>query len=161
MSTNFSIRDARPADRPYFLDFIMELQRFEGAFEPNRRLDSPVAEEYLVLLEKDVAKDGKIFVAEHDGTPVGWGIVHAREDDIYVLAEERRHAYISELFVNEAMRGSGVGRALIAACEDWARAQKLKVMQIGVLPGNVRAKAIYENAGYSDYAVQLRKYLKD
>ncbi len=159
--TTYIIRDARPSDRPQFLAFIMGLQRLEKTFEPNRRLDAPVASEYFALLEKDLAKGGKIFVAEQDGAPVGWGIVVAREDDIYVLAEERSYAYISELFVVEALRGAGVGRALIAACEDWARANKLRVMQIGVLPGNTRAKAIYENAGYSHYALQLRKYLKD
>jgi len=159
--TNFTIRDVRPSDRPHILAFIMGVQRFEKTVEPNRRLDSPVAGEYLALLEKDVAKGGTIFVAEQDGAPVGWGVVVAREDDVYVLAEERPHAYISELFVVEALRGAGIGRALIAACEDWARTQKLHVMQIGVLLGNTRAKAIYENAGYSHYALQLRKYLKD
>ena len=157
--TSFTIRDARPTDRPHFLDFIMLLQHVEKAFEPNRRLDPPVAEDYLVLLEKDVAKGGQIFVAEQEGVPVGWGIVLAREDDIYVLAEERLHAYISELFVVEAMRGAGVGRALIAACEDWARAQRLNVVQIGVLPGNGRAKAVYADAGFALYTTQLRKYL--
>jgi ribosomal protein S18 acetylase RimI-like enzyme len=157
----FLIREARPTDRPHFLAFIMDLQRFESAFEPNRRLNSPVAKEYLALLEKDVAEGGKIFVAEQDGAPVGWSIVLEQDDDIYVVAEERRHAYISELFVAEAVRGLGVGRALIAACEDWARTRKLNVVQIGVLPGNVRAKATYERAGYSHYALQLRKYLKD
>ncbi len=161
MTVSFIIRDAQPTDRSYFLAFIIELQRFESVFEPNRRLDSPVGEEYLALLEKDVAAAGKIFVAEQDGAPVGWGIVVEVDDDVYVVAEERRHAYISELFVVEAVRGMGVGRALIAACEDWARARKLNVVQIGVLPGNVRAKATYERAGYGHYALQLRKYLKD
>jgi ribosomal protein S18 acetylase RimI-like enzyme len=159
--TTFTIRDARPSDRAHFLAYIMGSQRFEKTFEPNRRLDAPVASEYFALVEKDVAEGGKIFVAEQGGAPVGWGIVLEREDDVYVLAEERRHAYISELFVVEAMRGAGIGRALIVACEDWAREHRLRVMQIGVLPGNLRAKAIYENAGYNHYALQLRKYLKD
>jgi ribosomal protein S18 acetylase RimI-like enzyme len=118
-----------------------------------------VAAEYFALVEKDVAKGGKIFAAEQEGAVVGWGVVLAREDDIYVLAEERLHAYIAELYVAEAERGKGIGRALIAACEDWARAQGLNVMQIGVLPGNTRAKAMYERAGYESYDIQLRKYL--
>jgi ribosomal protein S18 acetylase RimI-like enzyme len=159
--TDFTVRDARPSDRPHFFEFIMGSQRFESSFERNRRLDSPVADEYLALLEKDVAESGKIFVAEKDGAPVGWGIVLEQDDDVYVVSEERRHAYISELFVVEAMRGAGIGRALIAACEHWARSRKLYVVQIGVLPGNQRAKAIYERAGYGPYALQLRKYLKD
>jgi ribosomal protein S18 acetylase RimI-like enzyme len=155
----FIIRDARDADRSHFLRFILDLQRFEHAFEANRRLDPRVAEDYLVLLEKDVAKGGNIFVAERHGAPIGWAIVLEQDDDVYVVSEERRHAYISELFVVDGLRGGGVGRALIAACEQWALARELSVVQIGVLPGNHRAKAVYERAGYEHYAVRLRKYL--
>src|SRR5262249_8154524 len=105
---------------------------------------------------------GRIFVAEDaSGSLLGWGVVHRDEDDVYVIGEERSFAYISELFVVEKARGTGIGRAFIKASEDWARAEGLKVMQIGVLPGNQRAKAIYELAGYTAYAVQLRKYLSD
>ena len=157
----YLIRDARlPADREQLHEFIMGTQRFESAFEPNRRLDRPVAAEYLALLEADVrSKGGRILVVEQAGKLLGWGVVHAQEDDVYVIGEERSFAYISELFVVEAVRGKGVGRALIAACEDWARSKGLNVIQIGVLPGNRRAASIYEKAGYSPYAIQLRKYL--
>jgi GNAT superfamily N-acetyltransferase len=58
------------------------------------------------------------------------------------------------------MRGQGVGRALIAACEDWGRERGLKVMMIGVLVRNPRAHAVYRDAGFADYATLLRKYLR-
>jgi GNAT superfamily N-acetyltransferase len=143
------------------LDFILGLQRFEHQFEPNRRLDAAVAEEYLAPLLRTVAeKGGKIFIAE-DGAarPIGWGVVHEDADDIYVIASERRFAYIAELFVVEAARGMGVGRALIGASENWARAQDLGILKIGVLPGNARAKAVYERAGFEPYALRLRRKL--
>ena len=159
---SFQIRDAKmPEELPRLHEFIMGTQRFEYAFEPNRRLDAPVAAEYFKILADEVrAKGGCIFVAEgENGSLLGWGVVHRAEDDVYVNDEERPFAYISELFVVEDARGKGIGRAFIAASEAWARAQGLKVMQIGVLPGNIRAKAIYERAGYHSYAVRLRKYL--
>ena len=157
------IREADLArDRTAFLAFIMGSQQYEHAFEPNRRLDPPVAEEHLArMLSLLGERAGRIFVAADDtDQAVGWGIVVEQEDDIYVVAEERRYAYIAELFVAEALRGSGAGRALIAACEDWTRARGLTVMQIGVLPGNVRAHDIYRRQGYADYGIQLRKYLR-
>jgi len=157
------IREADLArDRTAFLAFIMGSQHYEYAFEPNRRLDPPVAEEHLArMLSLLGERGGRIFVAADDADrAVGWGIVVEQEDDIYVVAEERRYAYIAELFVVEPLRGSGAGRALIAACEDWARARGLTVMQIGVLAGNVRAHDIYRRQGYADYGIQLRKYLR-
>ncbi len=150
-----------PRDRPAMLRFVDALQAFEHGFEPNRRLDAAVAEDYLQpLLQKIAEKGGEIFVAvdAHD-VPLGWGVVQADEDDIYVVESERRIAYIAELYLVEAARGTGTGRALIAACEDWARVRGIGVLHIGVLPGNVRARAVYERAGFAPYAVRLRKRL--
>jgi GNAT superfamily N-acetyltransferase len=161
MST-FRIREALlPRDRPALCEFIMGSQRYEHAIEPDRRLDPPVAEEHLAVLLALVAKhNGKVFVAEgDDGVPLGWGVAHEEENDIYVVEALRVHGYIAELFVAESARGLGIGRALIAACEDWARARRLPVMMIGVLSGNTRAKKIYETGGFRHYALRLRKDL--
>jgi GNAT superfamily N-acetyltransferase len=159
---NLHIRDARlPEERPQLCEFILGSQRFEHAFEPNRRLDPPVGAEYFAVLEEEVrSKGGKMLVAARDGEPLlGWAVVHFLEDDVFVSAGERKYAYLSELYVAESERGKGVGRALIEACEDWARGQGLHVMQIGVLPDNRRAATIYEQAGFAPYGVRLRKYL--
>jgi len=157
------IREADLArDRTGLLAFIVGSQHFENTIEPNRRLDPRVAEDHLgKMLSLLGERAGQIFVAAGDtDQAIGWGIVVEQEDDIYVVAEERRYAYIAELFVAEPLRGSGIGRALIAACEDWCRARGLSVMQIGVLPGNLRAHDIYRRQGYADYGIQLRKYLR-
>lgn len=158
----FRIREAHlPDDRAAFCTFILGSQRYEHELEPDRRLDAPVAEEHLAHLLANVAKhNGKIFVAESDGGErLGWGVAHERESEVFVVENLRLHGYISELFVVEQARGLGVGRALIAACEEWARARGLPVMMIGVLAGNARARQIYETSGFSPYAVELRKLL--
>ena len=62
--------------------------------------------------------DSGEFVAERDGEVVG-----------FVCVSERAHftgevdAYIGELVVSKAAEGAGVGRALVAAAEDWGRAR--------------------------------------
>jgi GNAT superfamily N-acetyltransferase len=61
--------------------------------------------------------DTAAFVAERDGEVVG-----------FVCVSERSHftgevdAYIGELVVSRRAEGSGVGRALVGAAEDWGRA---------------------------------------
>lgn len=158
-----SIRDMRLADdKPALLSFIDGSQAFEHNVEPNRRLDRTVAEDYLAeLLNAVTERGGKVFVAQDTaGAAVGWGVVYVSNEEIFVVERERRFAYISELFVVESLRGKGIGRALIASCEDWARAHGIGIIQLGVLAGNVRARTIYSLSGYSDYALQLRKYLR-
>jgi len=156
------IRPARlPQDKPAILAFIKGLQEFERAIEPDRRVDAPVADEFFAIIVPRVAeRGGAILIAEEKGAAVGWAVVYPEENDVYVLAAERTYAYVSELFVVERVRGSGVGRALLAACEDWARAKGIGVMMIGVLSGNARADAIYRQSGFEPYAAQLRKYLR-
>jgi len=160
--SGFTIRDAQwPLDRQAALGFIMGLQRFEHAIEPDRRLDDAVAEEFFVeLMARVKTRQGRVFMADGEaGEALGWAVAYVETNDIYVIAEERRFGYISELYVVEAARSTGVGRALIAVCENWALAQGLKVMVIGVLAANTRAFGIYRRTGYTPYATQLRKYL--
>jgi GNAT superfamily N-acetyltransferase len=161
MSNDFAIRDLRlPDDRPACISFIDGLQKYEHAFEPNRRVDAIVAEEYFTLLLKRVAEnEGRIFIAEMAGVPVGWAVFVLDDDSLYVVEEERRCAYLAELFVQERARGTGLGKALIAACENQARAKGVKVFMIGVLPKNTGARGVYLAAGFEPYSEQLRKYL--
>jgi GNAT superfamily N-acetyltransferase len=161
MSTT-SIREARLADdKPAILEFIFALQLHERAFEPNRRIDPQVAEEHYAVLIPHVAKhNGKILVAEDEAAhAVGWAAFHEEEGGVFILAEERKHGFLAELYVVEAARGGGVGRALIAACEDWARGRGLVSLRIGLSARNADAQKVYERTGYAPYALQMRKYL--
>lgn len=161
----FRIRDIDlAADRQAALSFIMGSQRYEHDVEPNRRLDPAVADEYFAELVEELArKQGRAFVAERegqeDGQVIGWGVLVVEEGPVFVTEEERRYGYITELFVNEAARGLGVGQALIAACEEEARARGLRQIMIGALSANRRAMDIYGRAGYRPYTAELRKYL--
>ena len=161
MPDRFTIRDPRlPDDRPALVSFIDGLQHYEHNFESNRRIDARAGEDYFaVLLQRIAEHQGRIFVAEADGQPIGWAVFLVEEDFIYVIEDQRTYGYIAELFVNESVRGQGVGQALIKACEDEGRSRGLKRMMIGVIPANERAAKVYAEAGYSPYAMELRKFL--
>ena len=154
------IREARfPDDRPVALAFIEALQRFERAFEPNRRLDDSYAVEHLEALLADAA-EGRVLIAEdEDGAPLGWAVVHEEKGPVFVIDDERNFANLAELFVDAAARGKGVGSALIDACEDWARGRGLTTIRISHLERNTSAARAYEKAGYTPYSVQQRKRL--
>ncbi len=147
-----------PDDKPVLLDFIVELQRFEAEFESDRRLDAAYAEDQFADLMKNL-DNGAVFVAEDDGRSVGWVMVYETEGKPYVIEEERRQAVICELYVDPVLRGKGAGRALLAACEDWARGRGIAVIHIGHLSSNRRASDVYEKAGYASYVLARRKRL--
>jgi GNAT superfamily N-acetyltransferase len=155
-----TIRAARlPDDEPAILSFIWGLQKFENAFEPNRRLDPDFVSEHWTDVQVQAAARGAMFIAEHDGQPVGWAFVVEEAGDIFVTEKERRYGFVAELFVEASARGQGHGRALIAACEDWTRLRGMAVLIIGVLSGNGKAAAIYQRDGFAPYNLFMRKYL--
>jgi GNAT superfamily N-acetyltransferase len=100
-----------------------------------------------------------MLMAEQDGVAVGWAFAHDETNELFVVEADRLHGFIAELFVVPEARGKGLGRALIAACEDWARDRGHRLLMIGVLAKNARALRSYEGAGYSPYNIILRKYL--
>ncbi len=104
------LRDAVwPGDRKAAVSFIDGLQRYEHGVEPNRRIDASVGAEYCDVLLAAVAEhDGIVRIAELDGGAIGWVVAWHDLDDMYVVAEERRFVYISELYVEEEARGTGI-----------------------------------------------------
>ena len=70
--------------------------------------------------------DARLFVAQHAGNViVGWIHVQAT----YLLESDARAA-IWGLVVSDKARGSGVGRRLVEAAEEWALMRGLNVMAV-------------------------------
>jgi GNAT superfamily N-acetyltransferase len=154
-----TVRPARlPDDKPAILRFIDELQRFEAEFESDRRLDPAYPEDQFAALQKQT-ENGVFLIAESAGAAVGWAAVYENEAPTYVVPEEHRCAVICEAYVEAAARGQGAGRALLSACEAWARDRGLGALHIGHLSGNARASAVYEKAGFTPYVLLRRKKL--
>ena len=58
-----------------------------------------------------------------------------------------RQAYINELATSEVAEGRGVGTALIAACEHWAREQGYRILALSTGAANERALGFYHHLG--------------
>ncbi|AZI43445.1 GNAT family N-acetyltransferase [Deinococcus psychrotolerans] len=69
-------------------------------------------------------------------------------------------AYLADLALAEWAEGLGLGQILLNEAENWARAQGLKHIQLHVFATNVRARKLYERAGYSEATLGLVKVLK-
>ena len=156
---NLNVREARlPEDRPALEEFVLALNRFEHAFESNRRTDEAIGPEYFAVLMKRVAEnDGRVLVAERNGDLVGWLVSVVDEGPVFVREDKRATGYVIELFIEEGARRSGVGGALLRAAEDDFRARGLRTMMIGVMAGNANARAAYQARGFEPYALQLIK----
>ena len=68
-------------------------------------------------------------------------------------------ACINELATSERAEGRGVGKALITACEEWAREQGIGFLALSTSAANVRALGFYHHLGFRDEDIKLVKLL--
>lgn len=91
-----------------------------------------------------MGRDGEhAIVAEQDGAVVGWTHVRA-----IACLESDAHAEIWGLVVSERARSLGVGTALVAECERWARRQGFSTLRLRSNVVRTRAHGLYERLGY-------------
>lgn len=132
------LRDARIEDAPEIARLTEQLGY------------SPPPEHVVASLRRNLAReDGRIVIAELDGRAVGW--VHVVVND-YVDVE--RYALIAALVVDSSIRRAGVGRALMARAEEWARQQGVGVMRLTSSSTRTGAHRFYERIGYSNIKTQ-------
>lgn len=155
-------------DMPYLIrlaegddDFILSLApRFvEFTLPPWRRRSECLASIRAELIRHldAQASNSFLFVAENDdGAPVGF--VHLQKTQDYFSA--RTNAHICDLAVAADQEGSGVGRALLDHAERWAREQRCQLLTLAVFPGNQRALALYQAAGFGTDLLRLAKPLR-
>ncbi|MEJ7602919.1 MAG: GNAT family N-acetyltransferase [Kofleriaceae bacterium] len=84
-------------------------------------------------------------VAYRDGAPVGCGCFKE-------LAGAARSVEIKRVYVGPEARGTGTGRAVVAALEAWARELGFPEIVLETGPLQTAAIALYESAGYQRIA---------
>ena len=139
-----SVRFATPADAATIVEFVRGLAAFEH--EP---LD------HVRLTAADVLRDGfpsgggarplfEVLIAERGSAPVGFALFFPH----YSTWEGAAALYIEDLFVVEAARRDGVGRALVAAVARVARERGHPRVDLAVLDWNP-ARAFYARLGFA------------
>lgn len=129
----FSLRRATPADAPLAVRIIADaLAEYSLPFEPDGR-DADVA-------TFGAKPDVRDLVAEIDGTAVG--VVSVAPQDTPGVA------WLSKLFVEKSARGKGIGRALLHAAHDAARAGGFHTIGLRTRLIFTEAVALYTAEGY-------------
>jgi ribosomal protein S18 acetylase RimI-like enzyme len=103
---------------------------------------------------EDQPANSYLFVAEDsDGERVGFVHLQRTED----FFSGRSNCHISDIAVAPQHEDRGVGKALLAHAETWAREHQCQLVTLAVFPGNERARALYEANGYATDLLRLAK----
>ena len=132
------IREANLNDSGTILKFIKELARYEKA-------------EHEVLATEQSIKDSifsemsstKAIMCEKDGNPVGFAVYFFN----YSTWLGKHGLYLEDLYVSQAERGSGAGKALLKYLAKIAIANNCGRFEWSVLDWNKPAIDFYESIG--------------
>ena len=132
-----SIRAAMVSDAPLLLGFFQELAEYER---------QPGA---VVLRQETLVRDGfgsqpkfRSLIAEWDGQPIGYALFFA----IY-SSWTGSGTFLEDLFVREAFRGRGIGKALLSEVARIARREGSYGIRWEVLDWNESAVGFYKSLG--------------
>lgn len=151
---SFTLRQAKSADHPRLRSFDARLigeaelpgaaqadfARFQAAFTA-RALDDSAA---TIIVAVDFAE-----------TILGYVHLTETQDDVLGVAL----GYVSIIAVAESAGGKGIGRALMAAAETWARERGYPALVLDVFASNATARRFYAAQGFVEDSLRLRKPL--
>ncbi|WP_417242854.1 GNAT family N-acetyltransferase [Celeribacter sp.] len=142
-----TIRPAQWADKSALLAMIGALSRHHGEAAT---LDLPA----LVHLLKADMPWLKLIVAEHHGRVIGYaGLTGGMR-----LQFGERVMDLHHLFVDEAHRGTGIGRALIDAAHDLAKSWGCGRMTVGTMTTNIAAQKAYLACGFAPVPMTGKRF---
>ena len=132
------IRQADKNDAPVLGELASRLWPRHSAEE--------MAAEMLELLKQ---KDAAAFLAFEEETAVGFAQCGLRHD--YVEGTSGSPVgYLEGIYVAENSRGRGVARALLSACEDWARAMGCTEFASDCELDNAASLRFHMNVGFRE-----------
>lgn len=134
------------------IDTILELNRQIGQIHHQHcpEVFCPPSPEERDFLLGAIGSEGRLFcVAEQDGMVVGFLTARIDINETVPFLTRQPICRIGSVVVDEQSRSRGIGRALIAHCERWARARDASQIRLEVMAFNERAKALYVSLGFA------------
>ncbi|MGE5335416.1 MAG: N-acetyltransferase family protein [Nitrososphaerota archaeon] len=157
---DWSIREATIADYDALNALFAQVDRIHYIALPDifRPVPGPARDRGYI---EDVLSNphARIFIAERDTEVIGLAEADIRDSAHWPTAVPHSWVYIDDIIVDERFRGTGIGSALLAHIEDWARTLGITQIELTVWEFNTSARAMYERREFRTLNRQMYKDL--
>ena len=155
-----AVRAARPEDWLAVQSLLRELDELHAELVPAYFQPATRTELEWGRLLGDSTALALVAVDEAErGAPVGFLSLRLYDTPADPTMVPRRRGHIETLIVGARQRRRGLGRRLLAAAGDWARARGATEMVLTTWVGNSDADAFYQRLGYRVLSQVLRASL--
>lgn len=117
--------------------FVYDLKTLKdliGQLDPNAKVNE-------LSLYKAIL-NGYVCKVERRGKIAGMGWIFPRQTLL------RKQAVVEDMIVDEKFRGKGLGEKILLELIDWAKKQKVEVIELTTNPKRIAANALYKKAGF-------------
>jgi diamine N-acetyltransferase len=154
------VREATPRDFRAISDLFEEVDSLHREHLPDlfrRAQGAPREETFINGLIK--SPDAGVFVAQMGVEIVGLlvAVIHKTPD--FPILVPLRYAMVDTIVVTARARGRGIGYALMAHVEAWARERRIDRIELNVFEFNEAALSFYRGMNYSVLSCRMVKRL--
>jgi ribosomal protein S18 acetylase RimI-like enzyme len=139
---------------------VIEQQDFHRTLEPSWPDGDATAGDYLAYLDAECASHNGCIIMAQCGQQVAGFICVVATTRNEAPDDPAPFAQIHDVYVKPEYRGQHVAGMLMAEAERFASSNGARVIRLGVLNGNERARGFYAKLGFHEYARVLTKHLE-
>jgi GNAT superfamily N-acetyltransferase len=128
-------------DAPTVARLLVEFRDWNGG-------DWPSENAFVASVELIIERgEGEFLLGAVDADSPATAVCQLRyRFSVWVAAHD---CWLEDLFVSDAARGKGLGRAMVTAALDRAEARGARRIELDTKEGNLRARGLYESLGFS------------
>lgn len=153
------MRRARARDLDLLTELWIALTEHHARLEPLFALRAGAEGEVARLLSAQLRDPSTaIFVSERAGGSLD-GFCSVRIDTAPPIHAETLRAEITDVAVRDGARRRGLGRGLVRAALEWARARGAARVEVRVAAANAEGQAFWRALGFGDFMDVLHRRL--
>jgi GNAT superfamily N-acetyltransferase len=151
------VRPATPGDAPFITSLARQLAAVSRLAWLPREATDRFAASGCQQAAAAISQPRHLVLIASDEAGNQLGFLHATIDESVFTGEHV--GYVSTVAITAEARGTGIGRRLMLATEQWARRQDCALMTLEVFAQNTTARAAYARLGYQEQTLKLAKPL--
>jgi GNAT superfamily N-acetyltransferase len=155
----YALRGAADDDRPFVMDCMRKSILLSVPDIESKHSDLWMDD---ILSVTSITIDGgmmrsELFVLENDKKERSGMLWMGISRDQFTCEDT---GYLLGVFVNEGLRGIGLGKALMRCAEEWCNKKGLLTITLNVGSVNAAAASIYGHLGFEERSIVMRRRLR-